>query len=1037
MNGHEGMKSQKVALLVAKSGNDVQGGAERFYKGLAQGLEEIGCHIDVIEVDAGEATYEDIVSNYDRCAAMDLDTFDLVISTKVPTYAVRHKNHVLYLVHTVRAFDDMFESCFPEPSKHHLEQRAAIHDLDRDAMRSVKKIFTIGHEVSRRLYKWTGLPSEVLHPPLMSNPFKAGPSGDYLFLAGRLHRWKRVDLIIQAVKQSSLPIRLLIAGVGEAESDLRELAGEDNRIEFLGRVSDEDLVAFYQGAFAVPFVPQHEDYGYITLEAFASAKPVITCKDSGEPAFFVRQGFSGLLAEPTPESICQCIEWLYKHPEDAVAMGLRGADMIDKMSWKATAQAILDAGIKPAESRQILSKVVVIDMQPIHPAVGGGRLRLQGLYHNLGKRIKARYIGSYDWPGEAYREYRHSETLLEIDVPLSTEHHLAAQLLSERLGGKSVIDMAFSEQGLLSEDYLGRVQEELLGADVVIFSHPWVYPLVKDLIRPDQLVIYDSQNVEGYLRAQLLDQSVTGELELLQQVVRDEYLVGMRADWIWACSQEDLLRFNRVYGFDLGKMRVVPNGVMAYGQSSRLSKIEARQSLGISLQQPLAIFLGSQYGPNVEAATFIIEELASRCPEHLFVIAGGVGQAVLADKPNVIVTGMLDQDQKALWLAASDMALNPMFSGSGTNIKMFEFMAWSMPVISTETGARGIELGGEEAILIVPSDAPSFVQAMKRMNDISVRNKLGEAARFCVERGYAWENISQLAGSFISARARTAGQKPPKFSVVIPSYERHDQLNALMQRLADQVEKDFEVVVVDQSDKAWPNAEDPFGFPLAYYHSPVKGAVRARNHGATIAQGQIIAFVDDDCLPEKDWLQNARGYFEDINVVGVEGAIYSDHLSDPDWRPVTNEGFEGLGFMTANLFIRSDAFQFIGGFDLDFDRPHFREDTDLGWRLQVLGAVPYASDVQVFHPAQSRSLDRESQQERVKFFQKDALLCSKHPVRYEQLFKTERHYQKTPGFLFWLSYGFNKYGKTPPEWLSPYLTQTSAIEQKNQFDSSF
>lgn len=1029
MNGHDGMKSQKVAVLVAKSGNDVQGGAERFYKGLAQGLEETGCDVEVIEVDAGEATYEDIVSNYERCAAMDLDAFDLVISTKVPTYAVRHKNHVLYLVHTVRAFDDMFESCFPKPSRQHYEQRAAIHDLDRDAMCSIKKIFTIGHEVSRRLYKWTGLSSEVLHPPLMSNPFKKGSSGDYLFLAGRLHRWKRVDLIIKAVQQSSLPIRLLIAGVGEAESDLKKLAGDDSRIEFLGRVSDEDLVTLYQGAFAVPFVPQREDYGYITLEAFASGKPVITCKDSGEPAFFVRQGYNGLLAEPNPESICKCIEWLYTHPEDALAMGVRGAALINSMSWQTTAQAILDAGAKPAERAPALSKVVVIDMQPIHPAVGGGRLRLQGLYHNLGKTIEARYIGSYDWPGEGYREYRHSESLLEIDVPLSTEHHIAAQALSTHLGGKSVIDMAFSEQGVMSEDYLGRVQEELLAADVVIFSHPWVYPLVKDLIRPDQLVIYDSQNVEGFLRAQLLDQSVAEELALLKQVVRDEYLVGMRADWIWACSQEDLLRFNRVYGFDLGKMRVVPNGVMAYGQSSRPSKIDARRELGISLQQRLAIFLGSQYGPNVEAATFIVNELAPCCPDHLFVIAGGVGQVVSSVRPNVIVTGMLSDDQKALWLAAADMALNPMFSGSGTNIKMFEFMAWSMPVITTETGARGIELGGEEAILIMPSDTTSFVQAIKRMDDASVRNKLGEAARFCVERGYAWENISQLAGAFISARARTAGQKPPKFSVVIPSYERHDQLNALMQSLADQVEKDFEVVVVDQSDKAWPNAEDSFGFPLAYYHSPVKGAVRARNHGATIAQGQIIAFVDDDCLPEKDWLLNARGYFEDANVVGVEGAIYSDHLADPDWRPVTNEGFEGLGFMTANLFIRSDAFQFIGGFDLDFDRPHFREDTDLGWRLQVLGAVPYASDVKVFHPAQSRSLDRESQQERVKFFQKDALLCSKHPVRYEQLFKTERHYQKTPGFLFWLAYGFDKYRITPPDWLLPYLSQLPQNDQ--------
>lgn len=49
----------------------------------------------LIEAEAGEATYDDIVSNYEKCGVLDLDAYDLVVSTKVPTYAVRHRNHVL------------------------------------------------------------------------------------------------------------------------------------------------------------------------------------------------------------------------------------------------------------------------------------------------------------------------------------------------------------------------------------------------------------------------------------------------------------------------------------------------------------------------------------------------------------------------------------------------------------------------------------------------------------------------------------------------------------------------------------------------------------------------------------------------------------------------------------------------------------------------------------------------------------------------------------------------------------------------------
>ena len=198
----------------------------------------------------------------------------------------------------------------------------------------------------------------------------------------------------------------------------------------------------------------------------------------------------------------------------------------------------------------------------------------------------------------------------------------------------------------------------------------------------------------------------------------------------------------------------------------------------------------------------------------------------------------------------------------------------------------------------------------------------------------------------------------------------------------------------------------------------MKGVVRARNTGALLAQGRVIAFTDDDCLPKEQWLLNARQYFTDKAVAGVEGMIVSNHLGDPRWRTVTNVGFEGLGFMTANLFVRSGAFQHMGGFDLQFDRPHFREDTDLGWRLLEYGQVPYAKDVIVFHPAQRRNIERESAGERARFFQKDALLYKKHPSRYRELFLAEQHHlKKTPGFQEYLLEGFKNSGITVPDWI--------------------
>ena len=1028
--GISSTKFEDVRVAVVASGPTTGsvGGAGRHFQGLLEGLRAVGCTAELIYIPADEPSFQAILDNHVRCATLDLSDFDVVISTKAPTYAIRHSAHVMYLIHTVRVFDDMFDDQFLVPTFENFQQRATLHALELEPILLAKARFANGKETADRLYRWRGIRADVLHPPLVSNAFRQGPTGEYFFLPGRLHPWKRVDLVIKAVRASSLPMKFKIAGTGEDENELKRLAGGDPRIEFLGRVDDEQLIDLYAAALAVPFMPLREDFGYITLEAFASGKPVVTCTDSGEPTRLVRHGENGFICPPDPLVVKDALETLYLDRDLAAVMGRRAANVPANMpTWPEVAQQLVAAALSPSPRvYDNSSAVCILDMQPIDPPVGGGRLRLLGLYHNLGAATECTYVGTYDWPGEPYRSHKLSETLREIDVPLSDAHHAAAAALASQAGGKVVIDLAFSQQAHLSPDYVNTARQQIADADVVIFSHPWVYPLVKDHLRPAQVLIYDSQNVEGYLRAQLLDEGNPVEAGLLRRVIQDENDIGWAAEWLLACSQEDLLRFHRVYGFPLEKMRVVPNGVMAFRNPLPTSELRlaARQALNIDEAAYVAIFIGSPYGPNVQAADFIAQQLAPVMPHVTFVIAGGVGQGMKSSLANVRITGHLDEAGKTRWLYASDIAVNPMVSGSGTNIKMFDFMAMGLPVVTTTIGARGIETGGLRAMLVVEPMAEAFAAAIERLRDADLRSQMGLDARQCVEDGYAWERISEQLGCFLEARRRLAGQSNPLFSVVVPTYERHDQLDELIAHLQKQIERDFEVVLVDQSAERWAGADRSYGFPLTYYHSPVKGAVRARNAGAMLAQAAIIAFVDDDCQPAEDWLVRARAYFADPEVLGVEGLIYSDHLDEPDWRPVMNKGFEGIGFMTANLFVRSAVFQYLGGFDLQFDRPHFREDTDFGWRMLDLGRVPYAKDVKVFHPAQPRTKERESDTQRVKFFQKDALLYSKHPEQYRQLFMAERHFQKTPGFRENLLAGFEASGIQLPGWMSAMLNES-------------
>jgi glycosyltransferase involved in cell wall biosynthesis len=760
--------NKRVAILAPGSVSGEFGGAERFYGGLHGALLETGCNVELLTIPTDESSFESLLQTYDYCRKMDLRDYDLVISTKAPTFAASHPNHLLYLVHTIRVFYDMFGQTFPWADDGLRSQRQVIQEMDSETIGRIANRFSIGHEVSARLRLWNHLDAEVLHPPLATQNFRHGKTGDYFFLPGRLHIWKRVDLVIRALQCSKLPLQLVIAGTGAAESELKAIANGDPRITFLGRIGDDQLIDLYSNALAVPFVPVREDYGYITLEAFASAKPVITCSDSGEPRRFVADGKNGLVCDATPESLCAAMERLFDDRASARLMGQQGALCIEHITWPRVANRLLQAAF--GRSRSVVANlaptsrstnVAVVDMQPIEPAIGGGRLRLLGVYHALGAEFKARYVGTYDWPGESYRHHRLSPGLEEIDVPLSEAHHEAARALSSKAGGKTIIDLAFPLQCHLSPDYLAKVRETIAWADVVVFSHPWVFPLVRNDLRTDQVVIYDAQNVEGLLRAQILDISNKVERDLLQCVVQSEYDVGRGADLIIACSQDDIALFERLYKWKPERMLVVPNGVMtsAIAPATISEQAELRIGLGIACDRSVAIFLGSAYPPNVDAANFIIDSLAPRAPDVLFVIGGSVGNVLSASAPNIRITGQFDDAARIDWLRASDLAINPMFSGSGTNIKMFDFMGAGLPILSTNIGARGIAKVSGGGVRLASRD--EFANALAGL--LSRRDQLralGLQNRRWVEEEFAWERISPRVGQVIKQLIQKSRSSP-------------------------------------------------------------------------------------------------------------------------------------------------------------------------------------------------------------------------------------------------------------------------------------
>ena len=1018
----------RIAVVTPRMASGERGGAEALYRGLLDALGAAGHDVREVAVRTDESSFEAILESYARCYALDLRDSDRVISTKAPTFMVSHPHHVSYLLHTVRVFYDMFETEYGRGNAELHAQRRAVHALDQFGLRNgrVRAHFSNGHTTYRRLFDvspwWKTVGFRALHHPPAVSGFRPPKRQDYIFMPGRLHRWKRVGLVIDAYKHVKRDVPLIISGTGEDEAALRRRAAGDRRIRFVGDVDEATLIDLYADALLVPFVPRQEDYGLVTIEAFRSGKAVLTCTDSGEPLEFVRDGVNGYVVEPDARVIAERLTHAIDHRRDVARMGARGVQAVRHIAWEPIVEALVggegrcrprsrSATRGPERTRPARFTVAVLDMQPIDPPLGGGRLRLLGLYHALGAELPTTYVGTYDWPGEPCRRHRLSATLEEIDVPLADAHFAAAAAWRERAGGRNVIDTAFPHLAHHSPAYVAEARRHAADADVVVFSHPWIYPLVRDVLRQrPQLVVYDSHNVEGLLRARLLGDHPFGAKVAAHAALIERELCRT-ADLVLACSHEDRLLFHELYDLPYDKCVVVPNGT--FTAQITPADAERRAAAKRSLQLPpgpAALFIASLYPPNVDAARFIAGTLAPALPEITFVICGGVGEAVdRGSAPaNVRLTMVVDDATKRQCLEAADLAVNPMFVGSGTNIKLFDFMAAGLPIVTTPVGARGIQTGAERAFALASrEDFAAVVRTM--LHDHQLSASLGSAARRVVEERYSWEHLSCDLGRLLHRRRSTMGLPRPAVSVIVPTYERHDQLEALMECLARQTHRTFEVIVVDQSAGPWtPDAGLPFD--LLYIHTDIKGAVHARNAGALHARGDVLAFTDDDCRPDPDWLEAGLRYFADPGNVGVEGFVLSDRSHDPRYRPVTNAGFEGIGFMTANLLLRREVFIAIDGFDSQFDQPyHFREDTDLAWRALEHGAIPFGADVRVYHPPQPRTIEREAAEARVQFFEKDALLMKKHPERYRTLFLRERHYDRTPGFREHLLRGAAKY----------------------------
>ena len=267
---------------------------------------------------------------------------DQIVTLRFPSYAVRHPMHVCWLNHTMREYydrwDDWSGRLSPQGRLKETIRRTLIRTADTYCFtHHVRKLFAQSAAVRERLARWNHVASEVLHPPPPQRPYRCDGYGDYLLFTSRLTPLKRADLVLRALAEPAAGgVRCVIGGEGEDRPRLERLARElglEGRVSFPGRLEERDLIDHLARCRAVVFPPREEDYGFVTVEAFASGKPVITCTDSGGPVELVRTGENGLVASPTPASLADAFAQLMASPALAERMGAQARRHVGRMSW--------------------------------------------------------------------------------------------------------------------------------------------------------------------------------------------------------------------------------------------------------------------------------------------------------------------------------------------------------------------------------------------------------------------------------------------------------------------------------------------------------------------------------------------------------------------------------------------------------------------------------------------------------------------------------------------------------------------------------
>lgn len=375
-------------------------------------------------------------------------------------------------------------------------------------------------------------------------------------------------------------------------------------------------------------------------------------------------------------------------------------------------------------------RLVQVSAFPVLPALAGGKIRIVKLARALCELgVEVTIVAPYHVTQTRALADREPFELIEVPYPF-----LIPLLFTDR-------PVPYGALVSMHPGYRAMLPRSLESFDVCQLEHPAFVDLVRDM-PPSIPIVYDAQNVEfDYVCAESRGRTVR---HLAGNRVRtlEAELMG-RAAHVFACSQHDLARLRHLYGDPRGGTSVLPNGI-SLPPGSEYAGLRKVNGQTASPRTPRrAIFTGSAVMHNHEAVRALLSRVAPALEgEMQFVILGACARKLSRTRNSNVI---LDPNGSVVdYAGPGTIGLNPVFQGSGTSLKLLDYLAHDLPVLSTPFGLRGFE---EFAPWVEVTGLDGFPDALRR--GIQLPEGVGEKLA-----AYEWRVIAEDALKVYEALAK-------------------------------------------------------------------------------------------------------------------------------------------------------------------------------------------------------------------------------------------------------------------------------------------